>query len=577
MKHILIPLFILSIIFKTSAQKIENVESAKAEILFTKGEKQFQNGAYEKAYRSFQKSAEKGNLNANYWLSLMHYSGQGAMPDYKKAVEIINQTGESLLTSFQLMKYHDLGITRITPKNSIKKDGDNAEALISWLKERASLYNIGHYYYVLGYIYNNGKIISKDNKAALEYYLKAVELNNAVAASNIGHLYATGDGVEQNSFKAVSWYEKALVLDKKNYNAMLNLALEGYLSGKVYNKNVNQAKELVQLALDVKFPKAYAAMASIEADGELDSLKVKKASSYFDQGAALGDASSLEKKAEMLLAYGDIETALKAYEKYAEHAPQYYLYLGNFYRNGEYIESDINKAFEYYDLAIENGIANGYYEKAFCYDWGYGVIIDWKKAFELYTKAYNMGSVEAKTDLGEFYAFGLEGLKQDLGKAIELWEEAAKEGSGYAKLYLDVLNDIQSRNIELVQPGQYDNLLSYDDDINTLFSGFPLILNTDERMFSLDLNYKMGDSDMVQIWPAYENQAFDHLKFLSYSPCPELTNKEGTYTVSLGLGDNQGGYRGIGYAYYDAYFSWFGITQERLRIKIPAMVCWKPI
>ena len=87
----------------------------------------------------------------------------------------------------------------------------------------------------------------------------------------------------------------------------------------------------------------------------------------------------------------------------------------------------------------------------------------------------------------------------------------------------------------------------------------------------------MGDSDMVQIWPAYENQAFDHLKFLSYSPCPELTNKEGTYTVSLGLGDNQGGYRGIGYAYYDAYFSWFGITQERLRIKIPAMVCWKPI
>jgi TPR repeat protein len=61
------------------------------------------------------------------------------------------------------------------------------------------------------------------------------------------------------------------------------------------------------------------------------------------------------------------------------------------------------------------------------YQYGDGVARDYKKAFNLYTKAVNGGLLIAKTNLGYMYDNGL-GIKQNKKKAISLYKSAAKGG-----------------------------------------------------------------------------------------------------------------------------------------------------
>lgn len=88
-------------------------------------------------------------------------------------------------------------------------------------------------------------------------------------------------------------------------------------------------------------------------------------------------------------------------------------------------------------ISSQTGNAESTYRLAKCYETGNLVDMDKSKAFELYELAMNQGSVAAITALGHLYKYGL-GCKLNKKKAFAYYLEAAEKGEGKA---LDLVAD----------------------------------------------------------------------------------------------------------------------------------------
>ena len=63
--------------------------------------------------------------------------------------------------------------------------------------------------YNLGLMYANGEGVKQDYFKAVEWIQKAAEQGNAEAQNKLGFMYEKGQGVEQDYIKAVEWYQRA--------------------------------------------------------------------------------------------------------------------------------------------------------------------------------------------------------------------------------------------------------------------------------------------------------------------------------------------------------------------------------
>jgi TPR repeat protein len=120
--------------------------------------------------------------------------------------------------------------------------------------------------------------------------------------------------------------------------------------------------------------------------------------------------------------------------------------LANCYLCGLGVEQNVNKAIEWFTLAIDKGddmaaliLANIYYS-------GSAIKRDCKKAIELYTKAAEQGNDIAKILLAKMYYYG-EGCKKDYEKVIELCVQAAKNNAD-ANFILGVLHSAGLCNLK---------------------------------------------------------------------------------------------------------------------------------
>jgi TPR repeat protein len=73
----------------------------------------------------------------------------------------------------------------------------------------------------LGWMYANGKGVTKDYKQAVKCWTKAAEQGDATSQYNLGWMYANGHGVKKNTVLAIQYYRMA---EKKgNKKAGLNI------------------------------------------------------------------------------------------------------------------------------------------------------------------------------------------------------------------------------------------------------------------------------------------------------------------------------------------------------------------
>ena len=81
----------------------------------------------------------------------------------------------------------------------------------------------------------------------------------------------------------------------------------------------------------------------------------------------------------------------------------------------------------YGDLCSQ-GDSFGQFLLGYCYYWGFGVDIDWKRAAELSTLSAEQGNAWGQYRLGECY-YGGWGVSQDYKRAVELFTLSAEQGN----------------------------------------------------------------------------------------------------------------------------------------------------
>lgn len=115
--------------------------------------------------------------------------------------------------------------------------------------------------------------------------------------------------------------------------------------------------------------------------------------------------------------------------------------LGWRYDEGEGVDQDSAKAFEWYRKSAEQGFVGAQYSLGVMYENGKGVKKDFFKASEWYCKAAGQGDVDAQYNLGAMYEIG-EGVEQDYAKAMEWYTKAAAQGDAGAQEKIEKLRNL---------------------------------------------------------------------------------------------------------------------------------------
>jgi TPR repeat protein len=183
--------------------------------------------------------------------------------------------------------------------------------------------------YHKGHSYLNGQGVKQDSKKAVLWFRKAAEQGHSMAQSNLGVMYCQGLGVQQNYQQAMQWYLKAAEQCNANAQACLGRM---YIEGNGVQQDYYQAEQWFRMATE--------------------------------QGNAIG---------------------------------QYY--LGIMYIEGLGVQQDYYQAEQWFRKAAEQG-----YERAQCnlgsmYAKGLGVQQDNQQAMRWLRKAAAQGHVEAKIAL----------------------------------------------------------------------------------------------------------------------------------------------------------------------------------
>lgn len=116
----------------------------------------------------------------------------------------------------------------------------------------------------LGYMYEQGQGVARDDALALTWYLKAAEQGSARAQWDVGRLYFTGKGVGQDQSAAVNWFRKAADQGWPDAKEMLNAIAEN----ERVTQNINKPKNLLYLSCRINFETPIDAAITINFDNE---------------------------------------------------------------------------------------------------------------------------------------------------------------------------------------------------------------------------------------------------------------------------------------------------------------------
>ena len=99
----------------------------------------------------------------------------------------------------------------------------------------------------LGVMYAKGQGVKQDDFKAVKWYRKAAEQGYADAQANLGSAYSAGRGVRQDYIEAVKWFKKAAENGSADGQFKLGLV---YLIGQSIQKDRTLAKEWFGKACD---------------------------------------------------------------------------------------------------------------------------------------------------------------------------------------------------------------------------------------------------------------------------------------------------------------------------------------
>ncbi len=114
----------------------------------------------------------------------------------------------------------------------------------------------------LGHMYAHGQGVTNDDAEAVKWYRKAADQGNAEAQNNLGVMYQEGRGVAKSDTEALKWYREAA--EQGNAEGEFDLGVT-YQEGRGVDKNDAEALKWYRKAADQGFKPAKAILAQLVA------------------------------------------------------------------------------------------------------------------------------------------------------------------------------------------------------------------------------------------------------------------------------------------------------------------------
>jgi TPR repeat protein len=337
---------------------------------------------------------------------------------------------------------------------------------------------IGTVYHQLGHLYEYGSkiigssLIQQSYPDALEFYQKATSLEVAQSMYQLGCLYEKGRGVQVNIKEAQSLYERASVKNNADssyrlgclhyYDLVSNSDIEKafvYFTSAAKGGNL-QAEEILKLDVEVDLHK----LANFEK--KLGMYKqVRKYYNYsYLLGLVYGDkGSSLYNLKEAGSYYTEAKTngtteahyrLGQVFEKENKNENEYdnkvvereKLLSGLLFDVKDYAEGCLEQCITQYMMASDNGNFDAMFRLGLFYLHGNGIEKNYEKAFDKFSKAAKLGSLEAKATMDlskdmivdENTFFGDIDLEIHHRESVEMYKNLARNGNTIAQYKLGV-------------------------------------------------------------------------------------------------------------------------------------------
>ncbi|KAG2373140.1 hypothetical protein C9374_012872 [Naegleria lovaniensis] len=470
-----------------------------------------------------KEATSRENAFSQWMLGTMHRTGNGMKQDKAAAHTWLERAANNGFLEAQ----YDLA--QMIENNEVHVEGNAREKIFKWYDKAATA---GHAkaQCALGKRYYLGWDGVQDHVKARELFLLSAQQGYAEANYQLGMMY-----IFNADWKgAIPWLEKAA--EQSHLEAM------DYLGRAYYN--------ILDFDKALMWYKKSADNGCVNSQYHVGALYLylrqpSKGLEYLEMAAENGHMEAKTNIAIYFKNAHEYGKAIKWYERVAnEGSSLFQLELGSIYENGSCGQlSDESKALDWYMKCSSN---NDQYGKLACYRIGEiyrcgkgSVNKNIAKAIEFYEKASS--TFEGLLRLGLIYQLGEE-VQQDVNKALNYFERAAKAGSNVAqyhlgKIYLE--GKIVTKNISKAL--NWLHMAANDQTVN-----FGTPPSNHHAQFMLGLIYETGifvtrDLDIATAW--YEKAmkggnrvARFHLHLL-YSYNQQYKNAENIENNYGGYGD----------------------------------------
>ncbi len=265
---------------------------------------------------------------------------------------------------------------------------------------------------------HNAQITTKIDNFRIEILTYFADKGCVEAQLELGYCYEFGIDVRKNEKMAFNRYFEAA--EQNNMYGIYNVGI-CFLDGISVDKDTNKAFNFIYLAAENGLECAQNTLGLMHQE---DKKNEQKALEYFKLGAEKGYSPSLNNLGRCYdYGFGVEQNRKMAFQHYLraaklENAAAQYN-VGNCYQNGIGTDVDNQKAFEWYQKAAINNYPLALNNLGYCYDFGIGVKKNRRLAFKNYNKAASFGLAEARYNVGNCYYNG-HGVKKNRKKAKEL-------------------------------------------------------------------------------------------------------------------------------------------------------------
>lgn len=216
-------------------------------VLADEGIDAYRFGNYEQAADLLQQSKNKDPI-IEYYLAKMRLYGYGILKNNDKAIRYFESAGnKGLLSAQKIMARYEL------------IEANNPEKALYWFKKAAAtddtpalMYCAAAYYYGYG--------VRKNRDVARKYYIAAAKNGNSIAQYSVAKNFLKTRQLVNKKLGMI-WLNKSV--EQNNPAAQLLLA-EQYINGSLVSKDLDKARELINLAMKQHYLPAYYKLGQLE-------------------------------------------------------------------------------------------------------------------------------------------------------------------------------------------------------------------------------------------------------------------------------------------------------------------------